>query len=609
MKPKRIQRNTRPNWQGKGVGAGDDKATLSQTKPAQIKPFAGKVFYLDLPSNRIAETLECDIKELGGTVEKFFSKEIKFLVSNKREARYVNCLKQDSPVPSPDSGPSSPHPRSNPHRPGSHGDGIKSRSQGQTDTLIKSRGKSLVERVVKKQERVQMNKILSNALEWGVKILYIDDILAYVQKKKKGVNSQRPATTAVKTSVSLQVKAESAAKHSLQKVKGGRIGKPFIKVEDSSRHYRPIYLTMPNMPEFNLKIVPPCSPFCVEEKDPPGNKQQGRSEERGHGRKKNRDKKRGGYCECCLIKYENLTMHLQSERHKAFSRSDQYLVVDRLTSTLPCNFIHIKTQVKRPKCSVSSLLVAPGPCGKTERRHEGALDTSGIIKEEQHQTVDGHQGSNPGHTLKNGSTPASAPLTHREEDRSKCYTHPGRSKHKSLARKWLCRQNSMTSCTDQARPGQNPLPHTETAPSRGETLASTPSRVSQVDPMDQMITKDINSSSSHLCSMNKQNEVSSKSLHVINQQEESDKNPEPSVCGAVQNKITGNSSEEEDIFPPAQNFSPVRKIKRKVRVYKRKRRKVETSVEEPKDLPDDSMRKLWELFESSTDVDVEFLGF
>lgn len=31
------------------------------------------------------------------------------------------------------------------------------------------------------------------------------------------------------------------------------------------------------------------------------------SEERAHGRKKNRDKKRGGYCECCMIKYENLS--------------------------------------------------------------------------------------------------------------------------------------------------------------------------------------------------------------------------------------------------------------------------------------------------------------
>nr|XP_020462849.1 protein DBF4 homolog A-like [Monopterus albus] len=137
MKSKRSQRHTGPGWQGKGVNTGD-KTALIQAKPtnqpSQVKPFAGKVFYLDLPSNRTAEKLESDIKELGGTVEKFFSKEIKYLVSNKRDARYVQCLKQDSPVPSPDSGQSSPHPRSNPHRPGSHRDNIKSRSQGQMDT-------------------------------------------------------------------------------------------------------------------------------------------------------------------------------------------------------------------------------------------------------------------------------------------------------------------------------------------------------------------------------------------------------------------------------------------------------------------------------------------
>ncbi|TNN75717.1 Protein DBF4 A [Liparis tanakae] len=268
MKPKRIPRHAGPKWQRKGVG---DKAMLSQAKPtcgsssAQAKPFAGKVFYLDLPSNRIAEMLENDIKDLGGTVEKFFSKEIKYLVSNKREARYVQCIRQDSAVPKADSGPSSTHPRSN-------RDKIKSTPQGQTDTFGPSRGKSLVEKVVKEQEGVKMNKILSNALEWGVKILYIDDILAYVKKKKKIVSSQCPATTAVKTSV----RAESAAKQGFQKCKGGRIGKPFVKVEDSSRHYRPIYLTMVNMPEFNLKTAPPCSPFCVEDKLLPGNKQLGR---------------------------------------------------------------------------------------------------------------------------------------------------------------------------------------------------------------------------------------------------------------------------------------------------------------------------------------------
>uniref|UniRef100_A0A8C9XAN1 Protein DBF4 homolog A n=1 Tax=Sander lucioperca TaxID=283035 RepID=A0A8C9XAN1_SANLU len=444
------------------ASTGGDKAALSQAKPtcvsstAQVKPFAGKVFYLDLPSNRIAETLENDIKNLGGTVEKFFSKEIKYLVSNKREARYAQCLRQDSPVPSPDSGPSSPHPRTN-HV-------IEFLFLFLLLQFVQSRGKSLVERVVKEQERVKINKILSNALEWGVKILYIDDIMAYVQKKKKLVSSLCPATTAVKTSVSVQVQ--------ILKYIRGRISKPFVKVEDSSRHYRPVYLTMPNMPEFNLKTIPPCSPFCVEDKDPPGNKQPGHRY--GVSSPKTRDKKRGGYCECCMTKYENVTTHLKSERHKAFSKSDKYLVVDKLVSALQhCNFLHIKTQVK--------------------------------------------------------------------------------------------------------------------------------------------------SSTSHFHNMNVQNEASSKCLDVkTNQQEESDKKQDSLVSEAVEDgnmlpdKMTANNlSERKEASLPSLSFSPVRKIQRRVRVYKRKRRKVNTPVEQvkPSDIPNDSRLKLWELFQSSDDMDVEFLGF
>ncbi|XP_031155101.1 protein DBF4 homolog A isoform X2 [Sander lucioperca] len=625
MKPKRIQRRnvTGPKWQGKGASTGGDKAALSQAKPtcvsstAQVKPFAGKVFYLDLPSNRIAETLENDIKNLGGTVEKFFSKEIKYLVSNKREARYAQCLRQDSPVPSPDSGPSSPHPRTNQHQPGTRGDNIKSKSQGQTDSFVQSRGKSLVERVVKEQERVKINKILSNALEWGVKILYIDDIMAYVQKKKKLVSSLCPATTAVKTSV----KAQSEAKQGFQKCKGGRISKPFVKVEDSSRHYRPVYLTMPNMPEFNLKTIPPCSPFCVEDKDPPGNKQPGhrgaKASASEHCRRKTRDKKRGGYCECCMTKYENVTTHLKSERHKAFSKSDKYLVVDKLVSALQhCNFLHIKTQVKRPKCSVSSVLMVPGPCGKTVQRHKGDLDTT---EEEQPQTLDGHEGSYSGPTLKIRSDAGSAPLIHREGERRSYYTHSDRSKHKSISHKRPCRQNSLTSCSQKPEQAPIPQPKMETAPSRGECLPSIPSRDTRVNKVDQTITQDMNSSTSHFHNMNVQNEASSKCLDVkTNQQEESDKKQDSLVSEAVEDgnmlpdKMTANNlSERKEASLPSLSFSPVRKIQRRVRVYKRKRRKVNTPVEQvkPSDIPNDSRLKLWELFQSSDDMDVEFLGF
>ncbi|XP_051812271.1 protein DBF4 homolog A [Acanthochromis polyacanthus] len=606
MKPKRTQKPTAPKWEGKGGNTGD-KTTLSHAKQtslvssaAKVRPFAGKVFYLDLPSNRIAERLEADIKDLGGTVEKFFSKEIRYLVSNKREARYVHCLTHDSPVPSPDSGQSSPHPPSNPQRPGSHGDG-KSRSQGQTEAFVTSRGKSLVERVVKGQERVQMNKMLSNALDWGVKVLYINDVLTYVQKKKRIISRQIPAAAAVKRTA----KAESASKRAFQKIKGGRICKPFIKVEDSSRHYRPIHLTMPNMPEFNLRTVAPCSPFCANEKDPPGNKRRGQrgvkasgSEEKAHGRKKNRDKKRGGYCECCMIKYDSLTMHLHSERHKAFSRSDKYSVVDRLISSLPCDFIHFQTKVKRPKCSVSSAIIIPGPCGRPDFRQEGDVET-----------VDGDEGSYSEHNLKVRSTADSSALIHGDGIRRKCSTYSNRSKHKSLARKRPCRQNSLTSYTEKAE-------LTQISEVQSETSHYFPSRVPQTEQVNHISHRNTSSSTSPLHNMDIHSERNLSGKRNV--PEDPDTNRDSLTLEAVQDRNAFQErvdeknlpEKEEDESFPTQSFSPVRKIQRRVRVYKRKRRKLDANVEH-ENLRDvsDSLLNLWKLFQSSDDMDVEFHGF
>lgn len=146
----------------------------------------------------------------------------------------MRCLRQNSP--GPDSGQSSPHPRSNPHQAGSHGDNIKSRCQDQTDTVssLQLKGGAVIQQprlhviqlqfsllfcscsevggslcqkkwlkirfVIARQtflkvtylvcfallkmlfffspQSVQINKILSNALEWGVKILFVDGTIS-----------------------------------------------------------------------------------------------------------------------------------------------------------------------------------------------------------------------------------------------------------------------------------------------------------------------------------------------------------------------------------------------------------------------------------------------
>ncbi|XP_010900801.1 protein DBF4 homolog A [Esox lucius] len=635
MKPRRIQRSAKPHLQDpKVVGKVHKSASKNQAKPcesypAQTKPFNGKIFYLDLPSNRRAEALENDIKRLGGTVEKFFSKEIKYLVSNKREARYVQCLGCESPVPSPDSGPSSPHPR-----PGSYRDCHKGSSQGQADTVVTSRGKSLLERVVKEQERIQVNKILSNALEWGVKILYIDDVLAYIEKKKKAPYAAENSTTTT-AAVQKSAKAQLTRKPAFQMGKGGRIGKPFVKVEDSSRHYRPIYLAMSCMPEFNLTSAPPCSPFLVEDKDHPGKRPKehrnrgGRvsaSEERGQARnRRNREKKRGGYCECCSLKYDNIKSHLQSEQHKAFSRSEEYLVVDRLVSTLPFNFRPIKTpSTRRPKCSVSSMLCAAGSSIQMEEVQEkkgveetkemelGPVSWSTAVEPPLSQNV----GAPVGNPSEQHWRPNSvAPLCNSSQGTLGGSMVPYKPQPLSFK----------TPCQLESRTHQDPPPykHLQRAVS---TQSDTKPRLCH--PGQRTLLDRLGSSSLH-------HRHESDRCFTLPPGEDlecvrpikvslghsraavSSENPKP---GALEGCELGCDVSAGDAFPEhgagdPHTPAPERTLQRRVRDYRRKRRKVDrpqaatTEPGQQSNIPSSGLLSLWQLFHSSEDTDWEFKGF
>lgn len=604
MKPRRVQKASKPTLQDpKVVDNGHMTASKSQAKTSgqtcpvpNNKPFKGKVFYLDLPSKR-AEALENDIKKLGGIVEKFFSKEIKYLVSNKREARYVQYLGCDSPVPSPDSGHSSPHPRA-----ASLKDGIKASFHGQADTVVTSRGKSLVERVVKEQDRIQINKILSNALEWGVKILYIDDIIAYVEKKKRSISTQHAETTAAKTSA----KAESTGRPAFQKYKAGRISKPFVKVEDSSRHYRPIYLALPSMPEFNLRSAPPCSPFYMEDKDHQGRKP------RDHRTRKNREKKRGGYCECCMLKYDNIKAHFQSEQHRAFSQSDEYLVVDRLASALPFNFIHLKTHDKRPKCSISSVLQV-----NEETQGADANEMARALTSLWPSTEDPQDGESPPKlSPKHSSLPP--PFSHSAGERRDCNDVPDRHQRRQRppSRKRPCRQGSPHTPPPRTGLCQRPGSKAVREPSRGhpsncDTDANP--ALSQGEQESQRSCEDNNRPALLRHGGDLQCVVPSASL--AGKEEESPLRL--GVCVAAGRSLLGKGEgvpECKESSTQTHSPSPAIRLRRKVRDFKRKRRKVDTQTVtqergKTRDIPSGPSLDLWQLFQSSEDMDWEFRGF
>ncbi|NWH63358.1 DBF4A protein, partial [Geococcyx californianus] len=319
------------------------KKDPGKSEKLKYKPLTGKVFYLDIPSNVISEKIGKDLKELGGKVESFLSKDISYLVSNKKEAKFAPALGQISPVPSPESaqngGNSSLHPSNRKDR--HNGSSFKI-----VDTVRMSRGKSLVEKAIKEQDLIPSGSILSNALSWGVKILHIDDVKNYIEQKKKELYLIKRTDNSFKDVVS-----------------AGKLKNPFVKVEDRSRRYRPFYVQFPSFPLLNYCVPKPYSPFEVDKKYFSGQKQTQSKQRNKINSDKDcgtlvqlpqKDKKKRGYCECCGEKYEDLQAHLESEQHRNFAQSTHYQVVDDIISKFVYEFIKYKDdakKIKRTKCS------------------------------------------------------------------------------------------------------------------------------------------------------------------------------------------------------------------------------------------------------------------
>uniref|UniRef100_A0A2I3RS48 Protein DBF4 homolog A n=1 Tax=Pan troglodytes TaxID=9598 RepID=A0A2I3RS48_PANTR len=325
--------------------------TDNRPEKSKCKPLWGKVFYLDLPSVTISEKLQKDIKDLGGRVEEFLSKDISYLISNKKEAKFAQTLGRISPVPSPESAytaeTTSPHP--------SH-DGSSFKSP---DTVCLSRGKLLVEKAIKDHDFIPSNSILSNALSWGVKILHIDDIRYYIEQKKKELYLLKKSSTSVRDGVCFLFQ--------------------FLKL------YRPFYLQLTNMPFINYSIQKPCSPFDVDKPSSMQKQTQVKLRIQTDGDKYGgtsiqlqlKEKKKKGYCECCLQKYEDLETHLLSEQHRNFAQSNQYQVVDDIVSKLVFDFVEYEKDTpkkKRIKYSVGSLSpVSASVLKKTEQKEKVEL--------------------------------------------------------------------------------------------------------------------------------------------------------------------------------------------------------------------------------------------
>ncbi|XP_070847212.1 uncharacterized protein dbf4b [Chaetodon trifascialis] len=314
---------------------------LGSLCPGQ-KKLKGKTFYLDSVRKRSTALLLEAITLLGGRVESFLHKDVSFLVTGSQEfLKQQNCAdtKAGATGTSEDA-----------QRPIMTRESVlsneKRRPGTPRPTVCGSRGKALLEKAICNNERLQRSSVLANARSWGVKILYVDDVLLYLKQLTResfSVVHKRPERTYSKQQGSHVVKA-------------GALRSPYLKIEDLSRKYKPLHMQSMTFP--TLWYLGRFSPF--ESPLPP------RFEKRkDHGENKTREKKKVensiqdksqtplscgpspwkprkkdlSYCECCQQPFANLEEHLQSDAHRAFVLDlSNYTAVDQLVAEMVPGF-------------------------------------------------------------------------------------------------------------------------------------------------------------------------------------------------------------------------------------------------------------------------------
>ncbi|XP_036937059.1 protein DBF4 homolog B isoform X2 [Acanthopagrus latus] len=314
----------------------EEQGLLGSLCPGR-KKLEGKTFYLDNVKKRATALLLEAISLLGGGVESFLHKDVSFVVTGNQEyLKGQKCAdakagaKETSeearrPIMTRDSVVSSDKRRPGTPRPMACG----------------SRGKALLEKAIRNNEQLQRSSVLANARSWGVKILYVDDVLLYLkqltQERFSVVHKRQERTT-----------TKQQGPHV---VKAAALRSPYLKIEDLSRKYKPLNMQSMTFPTlwYSGRFSPFESPPPLFEKPTEQGENKTREKKKVESSIQDKSqtllscnpslwrprKKDLSYCECCHEPFTNLEEHLQSDKHRAFVLDlSNYSVVDQLVAEM-----------------------------------------------------------------------------------------------------------------------------------------------------------------------------------------------------------------------------------------------------------------------------------
>ncbi|XP_028989431.1 uncharacterized protein dbf4b [Betta splendens] len=308
----------------------EEQGLLGKLGPGE-KKLEGKTFYLDGVKKRSTALLLEAITLHGGRIESFLHKDVSFVVTESQEGpKEQKCSNAQEGT----SGT-----KEEPHCPLKQQERVLSSDRQRPVTprpvACGSRGKALLEKAIRNSERLQ-GSVLANAQSWGVKILHVNDVLLYLK-----------LLTRESFSVKSKRHEKSCTKQQGCVVKATALRSPYLKIEDSSRKFKPLHLQSMTFP--SLCYLGRFSPF--ESRPPPFEKRKEQEENKTREKTKAESsiqnkcetplscnpspwrprRKDLSYCECCHQHFNNLEEHLQSDQHRSFVLdSSNYSAVDQL---------------------------------------------------------------------------------------------------------------------------------------------------------------------------------------------------------------------------------------------------------------------------------------
>ncbi|XP_035256954.1 serine/arginine repetitive matrix protein 1 [Anguilla anguilla] len=306
--------------------------------PQQLK---GKSFYLDSVKSRHSTVLVEAITRLGGNVESFLNKDVNIVITGSQEA-WTECQPREAlRVAGGTKGVASCSPVSAHNRQSQDGTSSQ-RCATPRPAVCGSRGKALLEKAIGNNERCRGSSVLTNARMWGVKIVHVDDFLLYIER----------LTAATARAKNRKVEKKAGGSSAPKVAKAGALKSPCLKIEDSSRKYRPLHLQSMVFP--TLGYTGRFSPFEPPAPPPPeAGKDQGnhRTKERRPDPSTSQEKlppplpltpsprrarkKTVGFCECCQLAFKEQDEHLKSDQHRGFVRdATHYSVLDQLVALM-----------------------------------------------------------------------------------------------------------------------------------------------------------------------------------------------------------------------------------------------------------------------------------